>query len=121
MQPQIGRRHLLQIGGFALAGAASSSLAHFSPQGRDDESGDRIRKAVGWEMIQEELSVEDKFRLVKDVGFEGVEINSRCIPTFAPTASSGYFSRTTARARPFASSKPSRRAYSPLGGGEGFS
>ena len=37
------------------------------------EFRDRIRKAVGFMMIKEDLSVEDKLRLVKDVGFEGVE------------------------------------------------
>ncbi|NUQ64030.1 MAG: sugar phosphate isomerase/epimerase [Pirellulales bacterium] len=36
----------------------------------------RIRKAVIWQMIQENLSIEDKFRLLKDVGFDGVEVSS---------------------------------------------
>lgn len=39
------------------------------------ESGARIRKAVGWGMIQEKLSIEDKLRLAKDVGFEGIEVS----------------------------------------------
>jgi len=56
-----------------------SSLASPAPQVRAAEAGGRIKKAVGWEMIREELSAEDKFRLVKDVGFEGVEINSRLL------------------------------------------
>jgi hexulose-6-phosphate isomerase len=79
MKPQIERRHFLQIGGLALTGPAMSCLANFAPQARAADSGDRIKKAVGWEMIQEELSAEDKFRLVKDVGFEGVEVNSRLL------------------------------------------
>lgn len=79
MKPQIGRRSFLQAGGLALTGAAISSLANFTPQLRAAESGERIKKAVGWEMIREELSPEDKFRLVKDAGFEGVEINSRLL------------------------------------------
>jgi hexulose-6-phosphate isomerase len=35
---------------------------------------DRYRKALGFTMIKEDLSVEDKLKLVKDVGFEGIEI-----------------------------------------------
>jgi L-ribulose-5-phosphate 3-epimerase len=38
------------------------------------EGGERIRKAVGWGMIDRSLSVEDRFRLAKDVGFAGVEV-----------------------------------------------
>jgi len=34
----------------------------------------RYRKALGFTMIKEDLPVEDKLKLVKDVGFEGVEI-----------------------------------------------
>ncbi len=34
-----------------------------------------IRKAVGWEMIQGNRSLEDKLRMAKDAGFEGVEVN----------------------------------------------
>lgn len=79
MKLQVGRRRFLQIGGLALTGTAMSSLANPAPQARAAESGDRIKKAVGWEMIRENLSAEDKFRLVKDVGFEGVEINSRAL------------------------------------------
>jgi L-ribulose-5-phosphate 3-epimerase len=79
MNPLIARRHFLQIGGLALTGTALSSLASPAPQAHGAESGGRIKKAVGWEMIQEKLSAEDKFRLVKDVGFEGVEVNSRLL------------------------------------------
>jgi hexulose-6-phosphate isomerase len=79
MKPQIGRRHFLQLGGLALTSSSLSSLAPPSPQVQAAESGGRIKKAVGWEMIREELSAEDKFRLVKDAGFEGVEIKSRLL------------------------------------------
>lgn len=72
------RRQFLQIGGLALTGAAVISREH-SLRAAAGESPDRIKKAVGWEMIQEQLSPEDKFRLVKDVGFEGVEVNSRLL------------------------------------------
>jgi len=64
------------MGGLGLMGTAWTSLASPLPRTKAAESGDRIKKAVGWSMIQEKLSPEDKFRLVKDAGFEGVEVHS---------------------------------------------
>jgi len=77
MKSQIRRRRFLQIGGLAWTGAVLSPLVNPSPQATAAQAGSRIKKAVGWEMVQERLSMEDKFRLVKDVGFEGVEVNSQ--------------------------------------------
>lgn len=36
----------------------------------------KIKKGLGYYMIKEELSVLDKFKLVKDLGFDGIEFNS---------------------------------------------
>jgi len=76
MKPRIERRRFLQLGGWAAAGTAMASLASRGPVVDAAAPDDRIKRAVGWEMIQEKLSVEDKFRLAKDVGFEGVEVSS---------------------------------------------
>lgn len=35
-----------------------------------------LKKGLGFAMIKEELSLTDKFRLVKDLGFDGVELNA---------------------------------------------
>lgn len=35
-----------------------------------------LKKSLGYGMIKEELSLSDKFKLVKDLGFDGVELNS---------------------------------------------
>ncbi len=35
-----------------------------------------LKKGLGYGMIKEDLSLEDKFKLVKDLGFDGVELNS---------------------------------------------
>ena len=40
-------------------------------------SGRRYKKALGFGMIQGNLSVEDKLKLVKDLGFEGIETPTR--------------------------------------------
>lgn len=35
-----------------------------------------LKKGLGFGMIKEDLSIADKFKLVKDLGFDGVELNS---------------------------------------------
>ncbi|MCI0921356.1 sugar phosphate isomerase/epimerase family protein [Sphingobacterium rhinopitheci] len=35
-----------------------------------------LKKGLGYDMIREDLSVLDKFKLVRDLGFDGIEINS---------------------------------------------
>jgi len=84
MKPQIERRYFLQLGGLAWAGAALPAAAGSPPQARAAGTGERIKKALGWEMIQENLPAEDKFRLAKDAGFDGVEVNSRLLKKDAP-------------------------------------
>ncbi len=41
-----------------------------------DGKGPTILKSLKWGMIQSEGSVEDKFRLVQELGFDGVEVDS---------------------------------------------
>ena len=72
MNSKIDRRRFIEASGAILAGAAAPALFGGGPPA---ETAGRIKKAVGWEMIGEKLSPEDKFRLAKDVGFEGVEIS----------------------------------------------
>jgi len=49
-----------------------------------DQLTGRVRKALGYPMIQEELSAEDKLRLVRDVGFEGVEVPTSLLKRNTP-------------------------------------
>jgi hexulose-6-phosphate isomerase len=72
MNMKINRRHFIQGTGWLAAGPAVINL---SAQVQVTQSEGRTRKAVGWGMIQVALSVEDKFRLAKDAGFEGVEVS----------------------------------------------
>ena len=76
MKSQIERRRFLQASGLVLVGASMPSLARSWGTAAAAEPNDRLRKALGWNMIEEKLSIEDKLRLVKDVGFEGVEVNA---------------------------------------------
>lgn len=68
---RISRRHFLQ----STAAGAAMAVATRTAAEEADFSG-RIKKAVKYHMIQEDLSVEDKLRLIKDIGFDGVEPRS---------------------------------------------
>jgi L-ribulose-5-phosphate 3-epimerase len=71
MNMRMDRRRLFQASGLFAAVAAAPELVK---RAAAQEPGARIRKAVGWGMIDHSLPVEERFRLVKDVGFEGVEV-----------------------------------------------
>ncbi len=73
MKSQIDRRNFLKTSGLLLAGAAAPALV-----GAGERASDRrFKKALGFTMIQGDLSVEDKLKLVKDLGFEGIETPTR--------------------------------------------
>ncbi|MCX6897870.1 MAG: sugar phosphate isomerase/epimerase [Verrucomicrobia bacterium] len=73
MNASIDRREFIQTSGLIAAGMA---VAFPSGRASAAEAGGRMKKAVGWGMIVEpKLSVEDKFRVAKDAGFEGVEVS----------------------------------------------
>lgn len=38
-----------------------------------------LKKGVGFGMIKEELSLVDKFKLIRDLGFDGVELNTPAV------------------------------------------
>ncbi|MDD4189893.1 MAG: sugar phosphate isomerase/epimerase [Mangrovibacterium sp.] len=50
---------------------ARASAVHHHPSSRVT-----LKKGLGYGMIKEELSLTDKFKLVKDLGFDGIELNS---------------------------------------------
>ena len=83
MTSPIDRRSFLKTSTLALAaGAAPSVLARQSATAA--QPADRIKKALGYAMIKEDLSVEDKLRMVKDVGFEGIEISTSLLGRNTP-------------------------------------
>lgn len=69
MKSQINRRHFLKASGSLLATAAAPALLAAA----EKTPAKRFKKALGFPMIQGDLSVEDKLKLVKDLGFEGIE------------------------------------------------
>ncbi len=54
----------------ALPGSASSLQAYAAP------AAPRLKKAVKFGMIREDLSILDKFKLLKSLGFDGVELDA---------------------------------------------
>ena len=61
-----------------LAGATaiSPSFALASSFGANEQGKVSLKKSLGFGMIKEDLSLSDKFKLVKDLGFDGIELNS---------------------------------------------
>jgi hexulose-6-phosphate isomerase len=76
MASHLKRREFLKMSGSGLALATvirgGSPAAYGSAP-----AGDRpFLKTLKFGMVKEELSIEDKFRLLKDLGFDGVELDS---------------------------------------------
>jgi len=84
MKPNIDRRCFLQISGSCLSGMAVSTLLGQPSSANVEKSEDRFRKAVGFTMIREDLSVEDKLKLAKEVGFEGIETPTQLLKRKTP-------------------------------------
>jgi hexulose-6-phosphate isomerase len=76
MKPSLNRREFVKVTGTALAAAAlhpAGLRAADDAPARGNKRG--LRKGVGWGMIAGKMSVMDKFKLLKDLGFDGVELN----------------------------------------------
>ena len=68
----MNRRTFIQAAGAALAASAMSPLAHAA----DAPAKKRpLKKAVNLGMVKGGASVEDKFKMVRDAGFDGIELN----------------------------------------------
>ena len=77
MHPSLNRRDLLKAGTVAVAAAALSSQqapAQDAPPAAPTHRP--IKKAVMWGMIRAGKTVLEKFQLLKEAGFDGVEMDS---------------------------------------------
>ncbi len=78
MKETVERRDFLKLSGSGLVAAtwaARSSTARASAQA-PSEIAPRFKKSLKFGMVKEDLSIMDKFRLLKDLGFDGVELDS---------------------------------------------
>ena len=78
------RRFLQTVGMCGLAtalgarpwGSLRPATASTSPKGSTGELAGRVYKSIKFGMFAEEISVPEKFRLLKEMGFDGVELSS---------------------------------------------
>ena len=56
--------------------SANNSYAKTTMQAKSPSSVVKLKKGIGFGMINEELSLTDKFKLAKELGFDGIELNS---------------------------------------------
>jgi L-ribulose-5-phosphate 3-epimerase len=79
-QWDIGRRDLLKtVGGsmLAMGAAGAAAMAADQPEaGPAAKPTPNFKKGVEFEMVGEKIPVLDKFKMLKEVGFDGVEIQS---------------------------------------------
>ena len=71
---QASRRSFFSLSAASLAACSATSLTA-APPSSESQKPEKIRKAVKYHMIREKLSVRDKFKLLKDLGFSGTEIH----------------------------------------------
>ena len=76
MTSAIDRREFLTTSSAALASATLSFTARTEKLYACSNRG-RIKKGVKFHMVDKSLSVVDRFKLVKDLGFDGLEIHRR--------------------------------------------
>jgi len=74
MPYSMSRRQFVQAAGVGVAGAAA--LAAGRPLGAENLTG-RIKKAVKFGMIGGDMPVTDKFKMLQDIGYDGVEVGYR--------------------------------------------
>src|SRR5690606_1374293 len=62
------------IAGATLTGSTMQAATQLFSSGI--ENPQKLKKGLGFDMIKEDLSLLDKFKLVKDLGFDGIEFNT---------------------------------------------
>ena len=72
------RRDFVKMAGVGLAGVslAAGGMAPLRASARAVSQRGRIKKAVKFGMVEEDLSILEKFKLLKRLGFDGVEMDS---------------------------------------------
>lgn len=74
MSDHMSRRSFVQLAGAAVAGAA---VLHGAPVASAGEFTGKIKKAVKYAMIAGEASPAEKLAMLKEIGYDGVEIGVR--------------------------------------------
>jgi len=72
----MNRREFVQTAGAGVAGAAFFSTGIAGLASASSMKKTSLKKVVKFGMIQEDMSILDKFKLLKRLGFDGVEMDS---------------------------------------------
>ena len=75
-EDRLKRRDFLQQGGAVVAATGLASLGTMNLTADDHRPGKRFKKAVKIDMVKIDGSLIDKLKLLKELGFDGVELNS---------------------------------------------
>jgi hexulose-6-phosphate isomerase len=70
----LSRRSFIQASSLALLGAAASGISPARAEGTGRKA--KVRKAIMWATVGMKGSVMDKFKAIKEAGYEGVEMMS---------------------------------------------
>lgn len=71
---RVGRRDFLKTAGAAFVGAAMAGTT-FGHTAQAGQFTGKIKKAIQLQMVAEKMPLVDKFKLILDLGFDGVEIS----------------------------------------------
>ena len=74
-RPKIDRRDFVKKAGAAFAGSLLLGVDEFSHSARAGQLTGKIKKAIQLHMVAGNMSLTDKFKLIQDLGFDGVEIS----------------------------------------------
>lgn len=67
---------VLTTGMVAAPGLVSAENISSFAREKEPAKAVKMKKALGYGMIQDELSLVDKFKMVKEIGFDVIEFNS---------------------------------------------
>lgn len=70
------RKDFIRSASLLVGGATIAPLTGWADGLTDSAGSIKLKKGLGFGMIQEDLPLIDKFKLVKDLGFDGIEFNS---------------------------------------------
>lgn len=80
MPANCDRRQWLKTSAAACAATLLERHATAQQPASVASSSRPLRKAIKFSMLKEKLAIADKFKLIKDLGFEGVEIHTSNVP-----------------------------------------
>ena len=109
MPDNINRRRFLHSSArTVLTGGIFAAAMHAPSTARGGQFTGRIKKAVKYHMIQEKLSAHDKLKMLKDLGYDGVEPRAMLKPEPSKSISKVHGNEMPSRSSAWRHSGPSQ-------------